>query len=58
MPVEALELADWDEMRTAYDVLEFSTAVKPWLLRHMLRAHDDGDGVSLLRPRHPRDLAR
>ncbi len=50
VPVEALELPEWDEMRAAYDVLEFSTAVKPWLLRHMLRAHDEGDGIAYFDP--------
>ncbi|HEX4805468.1 MAG TPA: hypothetical protein VFU94_06175, partial [Conexibacter sp.] len=40
----------WDEMRGAYDVMELSTAVKPWLLRHMLRAHDDGSGIAYLDP--------
>jgi len=43
-------LAAWDEMRGAYDVMELSTAVKPWLLRHMLREHDDGGGVAYLDP--------
>lgn len=40
----------WDEMRGAYDVMELSTAVKPWLLRHMLRAHDDGSGIAYMDP--------
>lgn len=40
----------FDEMRGAYDVMELSTAVKPWLLRHMLRAHDDGSGVAYMDP--------
>ena len=40
----------WDEMRGAYDVMELSTAVKPWLLRHMLREHDDGGGIAYLDP--------
>lgn len=43
-------LEDWDEMRGAYDVLELSTAVKPWLLRHLLREHDDGTGVAYMDP--------
>lgn len=43
-------LEDYDEMRGAYDVLEFSTAVKPWLLRHMLESHDDGTGVAYFDP--------
>jgi glycosyltransferase involved in cell wall biosynthesis len=40
----------FDEMRGAYDVMELSTAVKPWLLRHLLRHHDDGSGVAYLDP--------
>lgn len=40
----------WDEMRGAYDVMELSTAVKPWLLRHMLREHDDGSGIAYMDP--------
>jgi glycosyltransferase involved in cell wall biosynthesis/SAM-dependent methyltransferase len=43
-------LEAFDEMRGAYDVMELSTAVKPWLLRHMLRHHDDGGGVAYLDP--------
>ena len=37
-------------MAAAYDVLELSTAVKPWLLRHMLRTHDDGGGIAYFDP--------
>ena len=37
--------------RSIYDVLELSTAVKPWLLRWML-ARSGGDGARLPRPRH------
>jgi glycosyltransferase involved in cell wall biosynthesis/SAM-dependent methyltransferase len=40
----------FDEMRGAYDVMELSTAVKPWLLRHMLREHDDGGGIAYMDP--------
>ncbi len=43
-------LEAFDEMRGAYDVMELSTAVKPWLLRHMLRHHDDGSGVAYMDP--------
>ena len=43
-------LEAWDEMRGAYNVLELSTAVKPWLLRHLLRTVDDGTGVAYLDP--------
>lgn len=41
---------DFDEMRGAYDVMELSTAVKPWLLRWMLDHHDDGSGVAYMDP--------
>ena len=43
-------LTAWDEMRGAYDVLELSTAVKPWLLRWLLQEHDDGSGTAYLDP--------
>lgn len=43
-------IAEYDQMRSAYDVLELSTAVKPWLLRHLLRKHDDGSGIAYLDP--------
>ena len=43
-------LDSFDEMRGAYDVMELSTAVKPWLLRQMLAEHDDGSGVAYLDP--------
>jgi glycosyltransferase involved in cell wall biosynthesis/SAM-dependent methyltransferase len=42
-------LSAFEEMRGAYDVMELSTAVKPWLLRHMLRHHDDS-GVAYFDP--------
>lgn len=47
---EQIGLDAWDEMRGAYDVMELSTAVKPWLLRHMLREHDDGGGIAYMDP--------
>jgi glycosyltransferase involved in cell wall biosynthesis/SAM-dependent methyltransferase len=47
---EQIGLDAWDEMRGAYDVMELSTAVKPWLLRHMLREHDDGSGIAYFDP--------
>jgi hypothetical protein len=31
-----LDIDSWDEMAAGYGVLELSTAVKPWLLRHLL----------------------
>lgn len=45
-----IALEAYDEMRGTYDILEFSTAVKPWLLRHMLAEHDDGAGIAYLDP--------
>src|SRR5215210_2808060 len=35
-----LGIGDYEHMAAIYDVLELSTAVKPWLLRHLL---DDRD---------------
>src|ERR1700722_5366203 len=35
---EQLEIGLWDQMCAGYDVLELSTAVKPWLLRYLLRS--------------------
>lgn len=54
-PFELLAIADigldaFDEMRGTYDILELSTAVKPWLLRHMLAEHDGGPGIAYLDP--------
>jgi glycosyltransferase involved in cell wall biosynthesis len=37
---EDLAIGPWDRMAAGYSVLELSTAVKPWLLRHLL--HDRG----------------
>src|SRR5215217_2557093 len=34
-PVQ-LDIDDYEHMAAIYDVLELSTAVKPWLLRHLL----------------------
>jgi glycosyltransferase involved in cell wall biosynthesis/2-polyprenyl-3-methyl-5-hydroxy-6-metoxy-1,4-benzoquinol methylase len=45
-----ISLPEFDEMRGAYDVMELSTAVKPWLLRYMLENHDDGTGVAYMDP--------
>lgn len=39
--IEEIGLPDPERMAASYDVTEFSTAVKPWLLRHLL----DRDGV-------------
>jgi glycosyltransferase involved in cell wall biosynthesis/SAM-dependent methyltransferase len=41
--IEQLGIPDFPRMAALYDVLELSTAVKPWLLRHLLR--DSGDGA-------------
>ena len=40
---------DFDDMRARYSVLEFSTAVKPWLLEYMLAEHDD-NGIAYFDP--------
>ena len=49
---EELAIAQWDQMAAGYSVLELSTAVKPWLLRHLL--HERGAaGDHLPGPRHP-----
>lgn len=47
---DEIGLDAFDTMRGAYDVMELSTAVKPWLLRHMLLEHDDGSGVAYMDP--------
>lgn len=54
-PFEVLTIADldldaFDEMRGTYDILELSTAVKPWLLRHMLAEHASEPGIAYLDP--------
>ncbi|WP_022928959.1 methyltransferase domain-containing protein [Patulibacter americanus] len=45
-----IDPTDLDEMRGIYNILEFSTAVKPWLLRYMLDHHDDGSGICYFDP--------
>ncbi len=47
-----LDLAPADErmMRTVYDVMEFSTAVKPSFLRHLLAAGPDSEAACYLDP--------
>lgn len=47
LPFDDGEFAD---LATRYDVLELSTAVKPWLLRYMLERHDDGTGIAYFDP--------
>jgi glycosyltransferase involved in cell wall biosynthesis/SAM-dependent methyltransferase len=37
---DQLDIEDYEHMAAIYDVLEFSTAVKPWLLRYLL--HERG----------------
>lgn len=41
---------EFADLTTRYDVLELSTAVKPWLLRHMLEHHDAGHGIAYFDP--------
>lgn len=50
LTIPDIGLDEFDEMRGTYDILELSTAVKPWLLRHMLDRHDEGSGVAYLDP--------
>ena len=45
----AIGVPDLARMRSLYTVLEYSTAVKPWLLRHLL-ARDGADGIVYLDP--------
>ncbi len=46
---EELSIEPWDRMTAGYSVLELSTAVKPWLLRHLL--HERGvERVTYLDP--------
>jgi glycosyltransferase involved in cell wall biosynthesis/SAM-dependent methyltransferase len=42
-----LEIAGFERMAVLYDVLELSTAVKPWLLRWLLARSDDDVAVYL-----------
>jgi SAM-dependent methyltransferase/glycosyltransferase involved in cell wall biosynthesis len=48
--VADLAVEGFDRMKAAYGVTELSTALKPWLLRHMLEHHDNGGGVAYLDP--------
>ena len=45
-----LSASAFDEMRAAYSVLELSTALKPWLLRYMLREEQGDARVAYLDP--------
>lgn len=47
--LEQIGLPDPERMAAIYDVMELSTAVKPWLLRHLL-ARPGVDSVSYLDP--------
>ncbi|HEX5984270.1 MAG TPA: methyltransferase domain-containing protein [Solirubrobacterales bacterium] len=47
--IEEIGLPDVDRMVATYDVTELSTAVKPWLLRHLLE-RDGVDSVTYLDP--------
>ena len=46
--IDQLEIENFARMAVMYSVLELSTAVKPWLLRWMLR--DDAEGALYLDP--------
>jgi glycosyltransferase involved in cell wall biosynthesis/SAM-dependent methyltransferase len=37
-----LDIDGFADMATAYDILELSTAVKPWFLRHLIDRHESG----------------
>ena len=37
-----LDIDGYADMAMAYDILELSTAVKPWFLRHLIDKHDSG----------------
>jgi glycosyltransferase involved in cell wall biosynthesis/SAM-dependent methyltransferase len=39
---QEIGIPDFDAMAGIYQILELSTAVKPWLLRHLLERSDDG----------------
>ena len=39
---QQIGIPDFDGMAGIYQILELSTAVKPWLLRHLLERSDDG----------------
>jgi len=47
--LEEIGLPDAERMAAAYDVTELSTAVKPWLLRHLL-AREGVDAITYLDP--------
>jgi glycosyltransferase involved in cell wall biosynthesis len=39
---QQIGLPDFERMAGIYEILELSTAVKPWLLKHLLERSDDG----------------
>jgi SAM-dependent methyltransferase len=47
--IDSIGLDDRDRMAASYSVTEFSTAVKPWLLRHLLE-RDDCEAITYLDP--------
>jgi glycosyltransferase involved in cell wall biosynthesis len=47
--LDQIELPSVDRMAASYDVMELSTAVKPWLLRHLL-ARPEVDSIAYLDP--------
>lgn len=50
LAISDIGLGEFDEMRGTYDILELSTAVKPWLLRTLLDRERDGAGIAYLDP--------
>jgi glycosyltransferase involved in cell wall biosynthesis/SAM-dependent methyltransferase len=49
LTIDQIDLPDADRMAASYDVMELSTAVKPWLLRHLLE-RPGVDSVAYLDP--------
>jgi glycosyltransferase involved in cell wall biosynthesis/SAM-dependent methyltransferase len=47
--IDRIGLPDPEQMAASYDVVEFSTAVKPWLLRHLLE-RPDVEAITYLDP--------
>jgi SAM-dependent methyltransferase/glycosyltransferase involved in cell wall biosynthesis len=47
--IDQIGLPDGEQMAASYDVVEFSTAVKPWLLKHLLQ-QPGVDAITYLDP--------